>query len=102
MEPFAGPAEDRFAGDGLEAGQGRATAPGCLARFACHTRERIPAGDHVLFLGTVAQFDHADGAPLVFFASRYGLPAAELARAADARPCAARGSRARARRCRAR
>ena len=58
---------------------------GCLARFACRTRERIAAGDHVLFLGTVAQFDHADGVPLVFFASRYGLPggsAADVARAA--------------------
>jgi 3-hydroxy-9,10-secoandrosta-1,3,5(10)-triene-9,17-dione monooxygenase reductase component len=80
---FASPAEDRFAGVDWEAGAGGVPLlPGCLARFVCHTRERIPAGDHVLFLGTVAQFDHADGAPLVFFASRYGLPPAELARAA--------------------
>jgi flavin reductase (DIM6/NTAB) family NADH-FMN oxidoreductase RutF len=47
---------------------------GCLARFECRTVRRIEAGDHWLLLGALERFAYGTGAPLVFFASRYGLP----------------------------
>jgi 3-hydroxy-9,10-secoandrosta-1,3,5(10)-triene-9,17-dione monooxygenase reductase component len=72
---FAAPVEDRFAG--LEWDAGRGGVPllqDCLARFECRTHQAISAGDHVLFLGVVERFQYREGAPLVFFASRYGIP----------------------------
>jgi len=51
--------------------------PDCPARFGCRTQQYIAAGDHIVFLGAVQRFQYRDGAPLVFFASRYGLPAAD-------------------------
>ena len=38
---------------------------------------KASAGDHVLFLGAVERFQYREGAPLVFFASRYGVPDAD-------------------------
>jgi flavin reductase (DIM6/NTAB) family NADH-FMN oxidoreductase RutF len=46
-------------------------------RFECRTHQCIAAGDRILFLGAVQRFQYRDGAPLVLFASRYGLPSAE-------------------------
>ena len=75
---FAGPVEDRFAGLDWEAGiDGVPLMPDCPARFGCRTQQYIAAGDHIVFLGAVQRFQYRDGAPLVFFASRYGLPAAD-------------------------
>lgn len=72
---FASPVPDRFAGVAWSAGLGGAPLlAGCLARFECRIRRRIEAGDHWLFLGEVERFAYDDDAPLVFFASRYGLP----------------------------
>ncbi len=73
---FAAPVEDRFAGLDWETGIGGAPLlRDCLARLECSTHQAIAAGDHVLFLGAVQRFHYQEGAPLVFFASRYGLPA---------------------------
>lgn len=75
---FAAAVEDRFAGLRWEAGIGGVPLlSDCLARFECSTHQAIAAGDHVLFLGAVQRFQYREGAPLVFFASRYGLPAAD-------------------------
>lgn len=72
---FAGPAPDRFAGLRWTPGLGGAPLlEGCLARFECRTVRRIEAGDHWLLLGALERFAYGTGAPLVFFASRYGLP----------------------------
>jgi 3-hydroxy-9,10-secoandrosta-1,3,5(10)-triene-9,17-dione monooxygenase reductase component len=43
-----------------------------VARFACATRERIPAGDHLIILGEVLDVEAAPGAALTFYRSRYG------------------------------
>lgn len=42
-----------------------------LAAFDCRVKDRHVAGDHVILVAQVAQFDHRAGAPLLYFASRY-------------------------------
>ena len=71
---FAGPAERRFAELSWQAGLG-----GCpllaesLASFECRSERRIETGDHWLLIGTPERLGHGPGAPLVFYASRFGL-----------------------------
>ena len=43
-----------------------------VARFACATRERIPAGDHLIIVGEVLDVETTPGPGLTFFRSRYG------------------------------
>jgi 3-hydroxy-9,10-secoandrosta-1,3,5(10)-triene-9,17-dione monooxygenase reductase component len=75
---FAASVEDRFAGLDWEASIGGVPLlRDCLARFECRTHQAISAGDHLLFLGAVERFQYREGAPLVFFASRYGVPDAD-------------------------
>lgn len=72
---FAGPPETRFRGVDWQPGLGGAPVlEGCLATFECAHAGQIPAGDHLLLLGRVERFQHRAGMPLIFFASRYGLP----------------------------
>ena len=42
-----------------------------LAGFDCRIAQRHEAGDHVVLVGEVMQFDACPGAPLLYFASRY-------------------------------
>ena len=42
-----------------------------LAGFDCRVVDRHRSGDHVILVGQVAQFDSREGAPLMYFASRY-------------------------------
>ena len=48
-----------------------------LAGFDCKISARHKAGDHVILVGEVMQFDSANGAPLVYFASNYHSGAKE-------------------------
>ncbi|MEM9014992.1 MAG: flavin reductase family protein [Pseudomonadota bacterium] len=70
----------RFAGyapDPLKAGEydiWRTGAPilsSRLAGFDCIVVDRHLAGDHVILVGEVKQFDCTSGAPLLYFASQY-------------------------------
>jgi flavin reductase (DIM6/NTAB) family NADH-FMN oxidoreductase RutF len=73
------PASERFAGIAWRPGlAGVPLLEGCLARLECRAVRRIEAGDHWLLLGAPERLAYAAaGAPLLFFASRYGrLPAA--------------------------
>lgn len=45
---------------------------GALTRLTCHTRQRIPMGDHVMFIGLVVGFDSRPGDGLTYFRGRYG------------------------------
>lgn len=73
---FAGPAGERFAGLAWRSGLGGCPLlHGCLATFECRSERRIETGDHWLLLGTPERLSWGQGAPLVFFASRYGLAA---------------------------
>ncbi len=44
-----------------------------LAGFDCRIVDRRPAGDHVILVGEVLRFDSFAGAPLLYFASQYGV-----------------------------
>lgn len=46
-----------------------------LACFECTVENRIPAGDHTIFIGRVARIAHRDGEPLMFSTGRYCRPA---------------------------
>ncbi len=45
---------------------------GALTRLYCRVVERIPLGDHVLFVGEVTSFDTREGDSLTYFRGRYG------------------------------
>lgn len=69
---MAHPAADKF--DGLAFDQGLGGAPrlaGSLATFECRRWQTIDAGDHVIFIGEVLDYGHADGEPLVFMDGGY-------------------------------
>jgi flavin reductase (DIM6/NTAB) family NADH-FMN oxidoreductase RutF len=42
-----------------------------LAGFDCAVVDRHRSGDHVILVGEVLQFASSEGAPLLYFASRY-------------------------------
>lgn len=64
----------KFGGLALERGLGQVPLlPQCSARFQCRTTFRYEGGDHMIFVGTVEQFDHTERAPLVFHAGDYAL-----------------------------
>ncbi len=45
---------------------------GCSARFECHIRDRIDAGDHSVVIGRVEQVTTTSDAPLLFLEGQYG------------------------------
>lgn len=45
---------------------------GRLAGFDCRVIDRHVAGDHVILIAEVVRFDLRPGAPLLYFASKYG------------------------------
>ncbi|MCI4330325.1 MAG: flavin reductase family protein [Thermoplasmata archaeon] len=48
---------------------------GTLATFGCRVERTVDVSDHVLIIGAVDAFEAGrDGAPLLFFRSRYGEP----------------------------
>jgi flavin reductase (DIM6/NTAB) family NADH-FMN oxidoreductase RutF len=66
---------DKFAAVPVLSGLGECPIlPEALACFECRTDMRIPAGDHVIFVGRVARLDHREGEPLVFSAGRLCVP----------------------------
>jgi flavin reductase (DIM6/NTAB) family NADH-FMN oxidoreductase RutF len=73
---FATPSPDKFRGIPHSPGLGGCPLlDGSLARFECGLENRMPAGDHVIFVGRVLRATHRDGEPLVFSGGRYCIPA---------------------------
>ncbi|RVW02588.1 flavin reductase [Rhodococcus spongiicola] len=71
---FATPAPDKFAGIATSEGCGGVPLlEDAVARFQCRTVQRVDAGDHVIFLGEVEEYDAAGGEPLVFHSGAYRL-----------------------------
>jgi flavin reductase (DIM6/NTAB) family NADH-FMN oxidoreductase RutF len=69
---FSTPLSDRFAG--VDCSEGPAGCPlleGAIAYFVCRTVQRYDGGDHVIFVGEVAEYKSFDGEPLVFHSGRY-------------------------------
>jgi flavin reductase (DIM6/NTAB) family NADH-FMN oxidoreductase RutF len=73
---FARRCNDGFAGIAHRRGAGGCPViSGSLASFECRTSRSIEAGDHMLFVGEVLNFESVVGAPLLFFAGRLAPPA---------------------------
>jgi flavin reductase (DIM6/NTAB) family NADH-FMN oxidoreductase RutF len=71
---FSTPAEDKFAG--VATTEGIAGVPlidDAIAHFQCRTVQRVEAGDHIIFLGEIEQYDADLGEPLVFHSGSYRL-----------------------------
>ncbi|WP_346097100.1 styrene monooxygenase/indole monooxygenase family protein [Streptomyces olivaceiscleroticus] len=73
---FATPADDKFHSLPITPGiAGTPLLAGTVARFQCRTVQRLDAGDHVIFLGEVEQYEADGGAPLVFHSGYYHVAA---------------------------
>jgi flavin reductase (DIM6/NTAB) family NADH-FMN oxidoreductase RutF len=71
-ERFAAPMDNRF--DGLDWRLGNSGAPlldGVLAHIECLTVQRIPAGDHDIFIGVMSEARVFEGEALIYLASVY-------------------------------
>ena len=76
---FAKPGADKFAACHGRFSAGLGGAPvlaGALATFECHSRHRYYGGDHIVLIGVVERYAHAEGAPLAFHRGRYAAVAA--------------------------
>jgi len=75
---FASRGADRFAGMALSRGPGNVPLfDGCVARFQCRTAYQYEGGDHIILVGEVLAYDHADGEPLAYKAGRYAFAVAQ-------------------------
>jgi len=69
---FATRGENKFADLDVERGLGDIPLlPGCTARFQCRTASSYQGGDHLIFIGEVADYEHSENPPLVFHGGRY-------------------------------
>jgi len=70
---FARPAEDKFSGVGISLEHDVPLLDRAIARFVCDVHERLPGGDHSIFIGTIRHCEHVPGRrPLLYFASGFG------------------------------
>lgn len=71
-ERFARKGEDRFNGTPWTPGvTGVPLLPGALAQIECAVEQRVTSGDHDIVIGRMVRAVIGEGAPLVYFASRY-------------------------------
>ncbi len=71
---FTGKRDGEWAPE-FHAGTTVPTLTGSLARFECRVTDTIAVHDHTLFLARVEHCESDQGSPLMFFASKYHLPA---------------------------
>ena len=70
---FATPEIDRFAGLAVDEHDGLPLLRDAIAHFVCDVHERIPGGDHSIFIGAVrALGTRPEARPLVYFQSAFG------------------------------
>jgi 3-hydroxy-9,10-secoandrosta-1,3,5(10)-triene-9,17-dione monooxygenase reductase component len=70
---FAQPAEDKFAGLGISLEHKVPLLDRAIARFVCDVHERLPGGDHSIFIGAIRHCEHVPSRrPLLYFASGFG------------------------------
>jgi len=79
---FARPAQDKFAGLELVESSDPPVLDRAIASFVCDVRERVPGGDHSIFIGQVLSCAATPGCkPLLYYRSAFGSlrdPHAEL------------------------
>jgi 3-hydroxy-9,10-secoandrosta-1,3,5(10)-triene-9,17-dione monooxygenase reductase component len=70
---FARPSEDKFAGIATSPDYELPVLEDAIAHFVCDVHERIPGGDHSIFIGEVLECAARPGRrPLVYFRSGFG------------------------------
>lgn len=70
---FATPDVDRFAGIEVGEHDGLPILEAAIAHFVCDVSERIPGGDHSIFIGAVKAIGlRPEGRPLLFFRREFG------------------------------
>lgn len=77
---FASQGTEKY--DGVEYEEGLGGCPvliDSLACFECTVYDRVPAGDHTIFLGKVERLTHREGQPLLYSSGRYCVPSELLA-----------------------
>jgi flavin reductase (DIM6/NTAB) family NADH-FMN oxidoreductase RutF len=71
-ERFARKGRDRFGDLEWHPGEtGVPLLPGVLAAIECSIHQRVPSGDHDIFVGEMLSARVAEGDPLIHFAGRY-------------------------------
>ena len=69
---FSRPSDDKFAGVAWEPGYGDAPVlKDAAAVLECETVQRIPGGDHEIYLGQVRRFRNAKKPPLLFHCGEF-------------------------------
>jgi flavin reductase (DIM6/NTAB) family NADH-FMN oxidoreductase RutF len=69
---FASRIDDRFAGVSTSTGElGVPLIEGAIAWIECRITDRLPGGDHTIFVGEVVSAQIHDGEPLLYFRSGY-------------------------------
>lgn len=70
---FATPGIDRFAGLAVDDREGLPLLRDAIAHFVCDVHERIPGGDHSIFIGTVRALGmKPDARPLLYYQRSFG------------------------------
>ena len=73
---FARRAEDKFAGVALVEGSDPPALAKAIAHFICTVEERVPGGDHSIFIGKVSHCEAMPGRrPLLYYRSAFGATA---------------------------
>lgn len=69
---FAAKTDDKFTGISLRDGElGIPLIEGAICTLECRVQDRLPGGDHTIFVGEVVRADTIGGTPLVYFRSNY-------------------------------
>lgn len=69
---FASRAEDKFTGIDVRRGTlGLPLIAGALTTIECSVENRLPGGDHTIFIGKVVDAQTTEGNPLLYFRSGY-------------------------------
>ncbi len=72
VQHFARPSPDKFRGVAWTSGfLGVPLLNDVVATFECRTENRIPKGDHEIYIGRVERYAKTDRAPLVFHRGRF-------------------------------
>jgi 3-hydroxy-9,10-secoandrosta-1,3,5(10)-triene-9,17-dione monooxygenase reductase component len=70
---FATPSPDKFSGLDIDNAAGVPVLSTAIAHFVCDVHERLPGGDHSIFIGRVRHCDFVPHRrPLLYFGSSFG------------------------------
>ena len=69
---FASKIDDKFEGVSVVRGElGVPLIDGAICTLECRVRDRLPGGDHTIFVGEVVEVRTSEGMPLVYYRSAY-------------------------------